>query len=51
MEGGFPFQIKQPRYNHQTKVAMQKAHDILTGKVQTQFYTSVDDLFNNLEDE
>lgn len=51
MEGGFPFQIKQPRYNHQTEVAIQEARDILAGKVQTESYTSVDDLFNSLEDE
>ncbi len=27
MEGGFPFQIKQPRYNHQTELAIQEARD------------------------
>ncbi|KXU04973.1 type II toxin-antitoxin system RelB/DinJ family antitoxin [Streptococcus oralis] len=51
MEGGFPFQIKQPRYNRQTELAMQEARDILAGKVQAQSYTSIDDLFNDLDGE
>ena len=42
MERGFPFQIKQPRYNHQTELAIQEASDIMNGKVQPKVYHSVD---------
>ena len=51
MEGGFPFQIKQPRYNHQTELAIQEARDIMNGKVQPKVYHSVDELFNEVIDE
>ena len=47
MEGGFPFQIKQPRYNHQTELAIQEARDIMNGKAQPKVYHSVDELFND----
>ena len=48
MEGGFPFQIKQPRYNHQTELVIQEARDIMNGKVQPKVYHSVDEFFNEL---
>ncbi len=48
MEGGFPFQIKQPHYNHQTELAIQEARDIMNGKVQSKVYHSVDELFNEV---
>ena len=48
MEGGFPFQIKQPRYNHQTELAIQEARDIMNGKVQPKIYHSVEELFNKV---
>ena len=48
MEGGFPFQIKQHRYNHQTELAIQEARDIMNGKVQTKKYHSVEELFNEV---
>ena len=47
MEGGFPFQIKQPRYNHQTELAIQEARDIMNGKVQPKKHHSVDELFED----
>ena len=47
MEGGFPFQIQQPRYNHQTELAIQEARDIMNGKVQPKVYHSVDKLFED----
>lgn len=46
MEGGFPFQIKQPRYNHETELALQEARDILSGKIQHSS-TSVDELIED----
>jgi addiction module antitoxin, relB/dinJ family len=47
MESGFPFQIKQPHYNHQTDLAIQEARDIMNGKVQPKVYPSVDELFED----
>ena len=35
MEGGFPFQPKQPRYNAETEAAIQETKDILAGKIRT----------------
>ena len=32
MEGGFPFQPKQPRYNAETEAAIQETKDILAGR-------------------
>lgn len=36
MEGGLPFDMKQPRYNPETEAAMQEARAIASGKTQTQ---------------
>ena len=47
----FPFQIKQPRYNHQTEVAMQEARDIIAGKIQSKSYSTVEELFKDLDGE
>ena len=33
MEGGFPFEIKQPRYNKETKAAILEARSISTGEI------------------
>lgn len=46
LHGGFPFQIKQPRYNHETELALQEARDILSGKIQHSS-TSIDDLIKD----
>ena len=51
MEGGFPFQIQQPRYNDQTEVAMQEARDIIAGKIQSKSYSTVEELFKDLDGE
>lgn len=51
MEGGFPFQIKQPRYNRKTELAMQEARDIIAGKIQTKSYNSFEELLNDLDEE
>ena len=48
MEGGFPFQIKQPRYNHQTELAIQEAREIMNSKVHSKIYHSIDKLFNEV---
>lgn len=48
MEGGFPFQIKQPPYNHQTELAIQEAREIMNGKFHPKIYHSIDKLFNEV---
>ena len=49
MEGGFPFQPKQPRYNRETVMAMQEARDIMAGKVKAKRYSSLNDILANMD--
>jgi DNA-damage-inducible protein J len=51
MEGGFPFQPKQPRYNRETLMAMQEAKDIMAGKVKAKRYSSLSDLLEDMDAE
>ena len=49
MEGGFPFQPKQPRYNRETLTAIQEAKDIMAGKVEAKRYSSLSDLLKDMD--
>lgn len=49
MEGGLPFDVRQPRYNVETEKAMQEARDIMSGKIEAVGYDSVDALFADLD--
>ena len=51
MEGGFPFQPKQPRYNEETLRAMEEARDIMSGKVKAKHYTSLSELIDEMDAE
>jgi len=51
MVGGLPFEMKQPDYNIETEAAMQEARDIINGKVMTKSYSSVHELFKELDSE
>ncbi len=51
MEGGFPFKIKQPRFNAETLAAMQEVRDIMSGKIQTKSYKTTDELLKALNAE
>ncbi|ERL13126.1 type II toxin-antitoxin system RelB/DinJ family antitoxin [Olegusella massiliensis] len=51
MEGGFPFTIKQPRYNAETLAAMHEARDIMSGRTQAKTYNSTKELFEDLNKE
>jgi len=51
MEGGLPFEVRQPRYNAQTEAAMQEARDVISGKKQTKGYSSAHELFAELDAE
>ena len=48
MEGGLPFDVKQPRYNAETEAAMQEARNIAAGKVLAKRYANVKQLFEDL---
>lgn len=45
---GIPFPVSLELPNEETKQAIQEAHDILDGKVQTSTYDSVEDLMKEL---
>ena len=49
MEGGFPFEIKQPRYNKETEKAIDEARSIMNGKIIPKKYASVEQLFADLD--
>ena len=51
MEGGLPFEMKQPRYNAETEAAIQEARDIMIGKKESKSYSSADELFSELDAE
>ena len=48
MEGGLPFDVKQPRYNAETEAATQEARNIAAGKVPAKRYANVKELFEDL---
>lgn len=49
MEGGFPFAVRQPRYNLETEAALQEVRDIISGEVQAKRYSSAKELFDDLD--
>lgn len=51
MEGGFPFTIKQPRYNAETEAAIQEVRDMISGKIKSKTYNSTKELFEALDAE
>ncbi len=51
MEGGFPFSVKQPRYNSETEAAILEARDIMLGKQDVHRYSSAKELFDELDAE
>ena len=50
MEGGFPFQPKQPRYNKEMLLAIQEARAIMDGKMEAKRYPSLSALLKDVED-
>ena len=40
MEGGLPFDLRQPRYNAETELAMREAREIATGHISAVRYGS-----------
>lgn len=49
MEGGLPFEMKQPRYNAETEAAMNEARAIMSGQIQAKRYSSAQELFEELD--
>lgn len=47
MEGGLPFDMKQPRYNSETEDAIQEARDIAVGNIETKSQ-DVDSFFKEM---
>ncbi|MGP1498345.1 MAG: type II toxin-antitoxin system RelB/DinJ family antitoxin [Schaalia odontolytica] len=51
MEGGLPFDLRQPRYNAETELAMREARDIAAGRVGATRYPSAAQAFADVDDE
>lgn len=51
MEGGFPFQPKQPQYNRATCMAIEETRGIMAGKVDAKRYGSLTDLLADMDAE
>ncbi len=50
MEGGLPFDVRQPRYSAETEAAMCEARDIMNGKIRAESYDSAAALFAALDE-
>jgi DNA-damage-inducible protein J len=50
IEGGLPFDVRQPRYNAETEAAMREARDIMGGKIPAERYDSAAALFAALDE-
>ncbi len=50
MEGGLPFEVRQPRYNAETEAAMREARGIMSGSVPAERYDSVAAMFAALDE-
>ena len=51
MEGGIPFEVKQPRFNAETEKAIEEARHIIAGDIPAKHYDSVRELFTELDKE
>lgn len=51
MEGGLPFDVRQPQYNTVTEVAMDEARAIAAGKIRRESYDSATAMFSALDTE
>lgn len=51
MEGGLPFEMKQPCYNEETEAALKEAREILSGQIPAKRYASARALFDELDKE
>ena len=49
MEGGLPFEVKQPRFNAETEAAIEEARLIMAGNFPARRYASAKELFDELK--
>jgi DNA-damage-inducible protein J len=49
MEGGIPFDVRAPRYNHQTEAAISQARDLMSGHATAPVYASTAELAAELD--
>lgn len=49
LEGGLPFEVRQPRYNRSTERAIAEARDIMAGKVEAKGYSSSEAMLADLD--
>ena len=50
LEGGLPFDVRQPRYNAETEAAMREARAIMGGKMLAESYDSAAAMFAALDE-
>ena len=50
LEGGLPFDVRQPRGNSETEAAIHEARDILVGKAPAESYDSASTMFTALNE-
>lgn len=48
MEGGLPFEVRQPRYNEETEAAMEEARAIANGSMPAKKYSSAEEMINDV---
>lgn len=51
MEGGLPFDVRQPHYNAETEQALREAREIMDGKMNAESYACAADLFVALDEQ
>ncbi|MDR0522954.1 MAG: type II toxin-antitoxin system RelB/DinJ family antitoxin [Candidatus Methanoplasma sp.] len=49
MVGGLPFELRQPKFNAETEEAIAEGRDIISGKKKVKSYSSVEELFAELD--
>ena len=50
MEGGLPFDVRQPRYNAETEAALEEARGIMSGTIAAKSYSSASELLDDIEE-
>ena len=48
MEGGLPFEVRQPRFNAETESAMKEARAIANGTISAKKYSSAKEMINDI---
>ena len=51
MEGGLPFELRQPRFNAETEAAMREAREIAAGRVAASRYVSASQALADVDGE